>query len=57
MKAFDSLAPARSPVRPSRPSRSAPVGSVLRDAYLLHAFFESSGFAVQLGQHFTGEME
>jgi len=57
MKAFDSLAPARSPVRPSRPSRSAPVGSVLGDANLLRAFFESSGFAAQMRQHFTGEME
>jgi hypothetical protein len=40
-----SLAPARSDVRPSRPCRSAPAGSILRDADLLRALFESSGFA------------
>jgi hypothetical protein len=45
MKAFDSLAPARSAVWPSRPCRSAPVGFILRDADLLRALFECCGLA------------
>ncbi len=51
------LARARSAVRPSRPCRSAPVGSILRDADLLRAFFECSGLTAQMREDFAGEVK
>jgi hypothetical protein len=32
-------------------------GSILRDADLLRALFESSGFAAEMRKHFAGEVK
>jgi len=52
-----SLALARSADRPSRPCRSAPVCSILRDADLLRALFECSELTAQMRQDFAGEVK
>jgi hypothetical protein len=49
--------PLARPSEPSHPCRSAPVGSILRDADLLCALFEARGLATQVREDFASEME